>query len=60
MRHDLQNLIFDIKILKDAHTQNVISQRQIKLQSHSLAHFSRLSECFPHAFTCNFSCVKVS
>ena len=60
MRHDLQNLIFDNKIQKDAHTQNVISQRQNKLQSCSIAHFSRLSEYFPHAFTCNTSCVKVS
>ena len=59
MRHDLQNLIFDIKILWDAHTQNVISQRQIKLQSYSITQFSRLSEYFPRAFTCNTSCVEV-
>ena len=60
MRHDLQNRIFDIEILQDAHTQNVISQRQIKLQSRSIAHFSRLLKYFPHAFTCNTSCVEVS
>ena len=36
-----------------------MSQRQNKLQSRSIAHFSRLSEYFPHAFTCNPSCVEV-
>ena len=59
MRHDLQNLIFDIKIRYDAHIQNIISQRHVKVESRSIAHFSRLFQYFPHAFTCNTSCVKV-
>jgi len=41
-------------------TKNFISQRQIELQSSTIAHFSRLIKGFPHAFTCNPSCVDVS
>ena len=44
----------------EAHTKIIISQRQIKLQSRILAHFSRLFKHFPHAITCNPSCVELS
>ena len=43
--------------LKPTFTQNIISQRQVKLQNFIIAHFSRLFKHFPHAFTCNTSCV---
>ena len=44
----------------EAHTKIIISQRQVKLQSRIIAHFSRLFKHFPHAITCNPSCVEVS
>ena len=47
-------------LTQQAHTKIIISQRQLKLQSRSIAQFSRLSEYFPRASTCNPSCVEVS
>ena len=44
----------------EAHTKIIISQRQVKLQSRIIAHFSRPFKHFPHAITCNPSCVEVS
>ena len=39
------------------HFQIIISQRQIVVEQRSLAHFSRQLTYFPHAATCNTSCV---
>ena len=44
----------------EAHTKTIISQRQVKLQSRIIARFSHLFKHFPHAITCNPSCVEVS
>ena len=33
-------------------TKNVISQRRVKIEQRSLAHFSPRFMSFPHAFTC--------
>ena len=45
------------KVVPYLTTKNVISQPQVKIEKRSLADFSRRSICFPHAFTCYFSCV---
>ena len=39
------------------HFQIIISQRQFVLEQRSLAHYSRRLTYFPHAATCNTSCV---
>ena len=51
---------FDFFSTYEADTKIIISQRQVKLQSRILAHFSRLFKHFPHAITCNHSCVELS
>ena len=55
-----KKLVRNTMNLKATYTQNVISQRQVELQRFIIAHFSRLFEHFPHAFSCNTSCVEVS
>ena len=39
------------------HFQNIISQRQIVVEQRSLAYWSHQMTYFPHAATCNTSCV---
>ena len=39
------------------HFQNIISQRQIVVEQRSLAYWSHRMTYFPHAATCNTSCV---
>ena len=51
---------FDFFSTYEAHTKIIMSQRQVKLHSRIIAHFSRLFKHFPHAITCNPSCVEVS
>ena len=50
LKNTSQTPIFD-------HFQIIISQRQIVLEQRSLAHCSRQLTYFPHAATCNTSCV---
>ena len=60
MRFSFDFHLLNFFLTQQAHTKIVISQRQVKLQSCSIAHFPCLLEYFPHAFTCNPSCVEVS
>ena len=39
------------------HFQNIISQRQIVVEQRSLAYWSHQMTYFPHAATCNTSCM---
>ena len=59
MRFSFDFHLLNFFLTQQAHTKIVISQRQVKLQSRSIAHFSRLFEYFSHASTCNTSCVEV-
>ena len=43
-----------------SHIQNNITQRQVKIKRRSKRDFSPWNKGFPHAFTCNPSCVDVS
>ena len=51
-KKNVQKFRYEIFEFQLRTTENVISQRQVKIEEQSLAHFSPRFMGFPHAFTC--------
>ena len=51
-KKNVQKIRYEIFEFLSGTTKNVKSQRQVKIEQRSLAHFSSRFMAFPHAFTC--------